>query len=339
MKRAGKPGRPRDLYLDDIRIDGDTQVRCKIDDATVADYADAILAGDRFPPIVVFHDGSAYWLADGFNRYHAHRRAQKAAIAAQVKPGTQTDAAWYALGANRVNGTRLTNEDKARAVKRALQLRPGTSNREIAEYVGVSDHTVEKYRLQVMPGAQMRTSTDRQGRDGKQYPVPPPPTERPPEPPPTPPVTYGPPVEPPPQMPSPPPPSPPPPPTEPPPQFPPPPRPPEEPPAGVLDRLGRSIPNDRIAEAFRREHELVALCTDVSKLKTTVLNRIDAEDTLYADITAARFEADANNLRHQIDSAKPYAVCPWCGGEGCKSCRNRGWVNNSTYDLAPRELK
>jgi transposase-like protein len=166
VKGNARPGRPRNLYLDDIRIDGNTQVRCKIDEATVADYADAILAGDRFPPVVVFHDGTTIWLADGFNRYHAHRKAQKATIAAQVKPGTQSDAAWYALGANRVNGTRLTNEDKARAVKRALQLRPGTSNREIAEYVGVSGHLVEKYR----DGLQAGGAESRQGKDGKFYP-------------------------------------------------------------------------------------------------------------------------------------------------------------------------
>jgi hypothetical protein len=52
------------LGLDSIRLDAGTQTRAHIDDATVAEYAEAMLRGDRFPPVVVFQSGSDFILAD-----------------------------------------------------------------------------------------------------------------------------------------------------------------------------------------------------------------------------------------------------------------------------------
>ena len=59
------------LNLAVIRIDGGTQARAKIDDDVVQEYAAHMRDGDQFPPITVFHDGSDYWLGDGFHRYFA----------------------------------------------------------------------------------------------------------------------------------------------------------------------------------------------------------------------------------------------------------------------------
>jgi hypothetical protein len=33
----------------------------------VQNYADALEEGANFPPVTLFYDGSAYWLADGFH--------------------------------------------------------------------------------------------------------------------------------------------------------------------------------------------------------------------------------------------------------------------------------
>ena len=62
---------------------------------TVTDYAEALTAGAIFPPVVVFSDGSAFWLADGFHRLKAHREAGLAEIACEVRDGTQRDAVLY----------------------------------------------------------------------------------------------------------------------------------------------------------------------------------------------------------------------------------------------------
>lgn len=122
-----------------IRIDGGTQSRVEINNEAVADYAEAIRAGVEFPPVVVFHDGADYWLADGFHRYHAHNQAEKASIAADVRDGTKRDAVLYSLGANAAHGLRRTNADKRKAVETVLRDAEWVtwSDRKIAEICGV----------------------------------------------------------------------------------------------------------------------------------------------------------------------------------------------------------
>lgn len=83
------------MQLSDIRIDGGTQPRERLCEDTVADYSEAMKAGDQFPPIVVFCDGSDNWLADGFHRFHAACKAGIAELPADVRTGTRQDALWH----------------------------------------------------------------------------------------------------------------------------------------------------------------------------------------------------------------------------------------------------
>ena len=59
------------IPINSIRLDGGTQPRASIDFDTVFDYMDAMTDGADFPPVVVFYDGTHYWLADGFHRVKA----------------------------------------------------------------------------------------------------------------------------------------------------------------------------------------------------------------------------------------------------------------------------
>mgnify|MGYP003848406485 FL=1 len=52
-----------------IRIDGGTQSREKLDQVVVSEYAELFKEGVEFPPISVVHDGTEYYLADGFHRW------------------------------------------------------------------------------------------------------------------------------------------------------------------------------------------------------------------------------------------------------------------------------
>jgi hypothetical protein len=64
---------------------------------TVQDYADALTNGAEFPPVVVFHDGTDHWLADGFHRLLAHEKAGLVDILADVRQGTKRDALLFAV--------------------------------------------------------------------------------------------------------------------------------------------------------------------------------------------------------------------------------------------------
>lgn len=136
---------PRFLTLAEIRLDGGTQPRVAINEDVVADYAATV---HELPPVVVFFDGVAYWLADGFHRFHAHRRAGEHTLEALVHQGTKRDAVLYAVGANQTHGLRRTNADKRRAVETLLgddEWRRWT-DREVARRCGVSHEFASSVR-------------------------------------------------------------------------------------------------------------------------------------------------------------------------------------------------
>jgi hypothetical protein len=136
------------IPLDAIRVDGGTQPRTALSRDQVAEYASDMKRGDQFPPVTVFFDGSAYWLADGFHRYHARKALGFGEIAADVRQGTRRDAVLFSVGANASHGMRRTNEDKRHAVL-TLFSDPewaAWSDREIARRCGVSDRFVNGIR-------------------------------------------------------------------------------------------------------------------------------------------------------------------------------------------------
>jgi len=115
-KAARSAAKPRNIDISMIRVDGGTQSRAGIDGTVVQSYAEDISDGIVFPPVVVFHDGETYWLADGFHRHRAHLQAGKKKIAVEVRQGTRREAMLHSVGANSDHGLRRTNEDKRRAV-------------------------------------------------------------------------------------------------------------------------------------------------------------------------------------------------------------------------------
>jgi len=72
------------LPIDRIATE-DTQVRVTLSDIIIREYAEGLTRGDVFPPIDVFFDGEAYWLADGFHRVKATTAAGLNTRAASVQ--------------------------------------------------------------------------------------------------------------------------------------------------------------------------------------------------------------------------------------------------------------
>jgi hypothetical protein len=132
-----------------IRLNGGTQPRAALRVDVIGEYAELMKSGVDLPPLTVFFDGNDYWLADGFHRFAAARRAfPERPLECDVQQGTLADAQWFSYGVNKTHGLRRTNEDKERVVKAALAHRNAEhlSNVQIAEHCGVDEKTVRNYR-------------------------------------------------------------------------------------------------------------------------------------------------------------------------------------------------
>ncbi|WP_429498652.1 ParB/RepB/Spo0J family partition protein [Robbsia andropogonis] len=154
------------VQLSEITYDGSTQSRVSIDESVVAEYADAITDGASFPPVVVFQDGATIWLADGFHRFHAHRKIGALTIDADVRQGSRRDAILFSVGANSSHGLRRSNADKRKAVETLLADAEWAawSDREIARCVRVDNKTVSSLRnSSVRKAPTERTFTTKHG--------------------------------------------------------------------------------------------------------------------------------------------------------------------------------
>ena len=161
------------LAIDLIRTDGGTQMRAELSQDVYLDYRDKWLTGVEFDPVVVFYDGSTYWLADGFHRFYGAREAKRASLPCDVRQGTQRDAILFATGANAAHGLRRTNADKRQAVTKLLSDEEWVSwsDNKIAEQAAVSQPFVMQIRKELITvissPASVTADQPRVGKDGK----------------------------------------------------------------------------------------------------------------------------------------------------------------------------
>jgi uncharacterized ParB-like nuclease family protein len=152
------------VRLADIQ-DGGAQMRVEMWPETVVEYANEMLNGTSFPPVILFHDGSTYWQADGFHRVEAARKIKRETILAEIRNGTARDAVLHGTGANATHGLRRTQADKRRAVECLLRDPEWSawSSRKIAEVARVDHKTVTKIRAELTGEIPTRTTERRTG--------------------------------------------------------------------------------------------------------------------------------------------------------------------------------
>ncbi len=164
-----------DIALLAIRADVRAQPRASTNTDIIAEYAEAMTSGAEFPPLIVFHDAEAYWLADGFHRFYAAQGAERQTFPCEVREGGLRDAILFSVGANAAHGYRRSDEDKRRAVDKLLNDQEWShwSDREIARQCGVSHELVRKRRPEPDPVTvnadsepPMRTYTTKHGTTG-----------------------------------------------------------------------------------------------------------------------------------------------------------------------------
>jgi hypothetical protein len=158
------------LNLLNIRIDGGTQARARLNQDVVAEYAEKMRDGEVFPPVTVFFDGSDYWLADGFHRYFATKANAKTSIDADVENGTVQEARKYSWKANSKRGLQLSSDDYKNIICEMYKDEETKkwSSRQIAEWVGVSHTYVSKIKNSLETVASENTEKKYINKHGKE---------------------------------------------------------------------------------------------------------------------------------------------------------------------------
>jgi hypothetical protein len=156
------------IKIDQIRTDGGTQTRHSMRGEIVTEYAEAYQAKVILPPLKVFYDGEYYWLADGFHRVGAARKAGLEELPCSVEKGGVRDAILFAVGCNADHGLRRTAKDKEAAVQILLEdsVWSTRSSNWIAEKCKVSWAFVDQLRPKASDAK--KDANGKQGANGKQ---------------------------------------------------------------------------------------------------------------------------------------------------------------------------
>lgn len=320
------------------------QTRAETDAATVAEYAERMRDGAKFPPVRAFCDAEAntLWLADGIHRVKAAEAVGCKAVKAEVIPGTKTDALRFALLANVTHGKAAnTNADKRKRLDMAWTNRrelwpehggADPSAAVLADVCGVSKRMAEYFLSEVEPPqiaevdsggrGDSTTAKDRGcqrlplpvrrtfGLDGKVRPVAP--------------VRDAAPVR----------------------KNAPPMPEAKKAPAydhakGVMtDRFGVEIPM-QIRGAFKAETVRDEIETHLRTAANLLKRAMEEKDPSVAQFR----QADLIDLQNAVRTAKftrPYCVCRLCQGNGrgsCTACHETGFQTQAQYENNPKEFR
>lgn len=134
------------VELSEIRQDSGLQMRESLSDEYVQKWAGEMESGVEFPPVILFYDGTEYWLADGFHRVASASRAKLDSILAAVRLGDWTQALRYALQANDNHGNNRNSRDLDRCYKVAVEagLCDPCSSSEVTKLLGCTKRHAQR---------------------------------------------------------------------------------------------------------------------------------------------------------------------------------------------------
>ena len=294
------------VKMDSLVTEG-LQIRCAMNEDTIAEYAEAMKDGAMFPPIIVFEEvkkgkggkpKSCFYLADGYHRVAAKKELGETEIEAEVREGGFNEALRFALRANVSHGLRRTNADKRHALEVAWQNRNAIFKRFLGQdkdrqpnglpsstQLGEATGTTQRYASGFI---KEQLSAANQGTDGDGENA--------------------------------------------------------ADPEGVkanlakgLDRFGVAIP-EKLLPAFKGAADVRKLSRDVRALRNSLEERFKSNDLAFAAVPQQAL-INLDNAMHEIKSGQAYCVCRGCSGTGCYRCSDHGFQTGAQYRKMPEEYK
>lgn len=164
--------RVQTILLANIRVDHDLQSRARMHFDQMQEFSRAMVEGAVFPPVDVFWDGRAYWLADGFHRHQATRNAGLKNIRATVHDGSRADAIVFSAGANQKFSIKRGPEDVRKAIRMLLQYDEWfhKNSSQIARHVGCTNKTVTDTREEFCRETNRTIPAKFESADGRMHP-------------------------------------------------------------------------------------------------------------------------------------------------------------------------
>lgn len=155
------------IGLNTIRIDCNTQSRESISPDVVDQYAEDMQGGNILPSVIVFYDGTFYYLVDGHHRFHAAMKIGAPSLECTVIDGTLREAVLFSMTVNSKHGLPRSSADKRYCILRMLDdIEYGEySDNHIAKLCHVGNALVAKIRAEL---GKIAPAVRKHVRDGKE---------------------------------------------------------------------------------------------------------------------------------------------------------------------------
>lgn len=152
--------------LTEIVRDPRCQMRVEMDDDAIEEYA---LDVDKLPPGKAMRCPEGLYLYDGWHTYEAHLKADRKSMRLQVVEGFVQDAIIAACASNLTHGLQRTDADKRKAITTLLGIGPweDRSDRAIAEHCKVSHFLVGVVRKKLAEDKKRQEEATEFGHNGK----------------------------------------------------------------------------------------------------------------------------------------------------------------------------
>jgi len=136
------------ININTINIAKSYQSREEIDQEMVDEFAESMLHGDKFPPVLIYVVNGEKLVADGFHRFFAHKKNNKTSIEVDERVSDMDSYILKCTSANNNHGKRPTTKDKIKSLERILLLDEVSlwQDKDIARHIGVSVSFVYKHR-------------------------------------------------------------------------------------------------------------------------------------------------------------------------------------------------
>ena len=108
-----------------------------------------------------------------------------------------------------------------------------------------------------------------------------------------------------------------------------------------LDEVGRDLPEPLVDIFSRSDKEIKEVQQYLNSALKCVSDHANKLDPLWQTMPFQTITTAINDAKRALKLSKPYAVCPYCGGDGenCDACKGRGWLNEMQWRVVPEEIK